>query len=177
MESETATLGAGVLAADLRSDLRVAPDELWRIVSTMDGVNAELRPWMRMTVPREARDRSLAELAESAELAELAEPAVDQPLFSSWLLALGVLPIDRHNLGIRAVWTGGDGRWGFLERSTSWLQARWVHERVIEASARGATVRDRVWISPRIRIVTPLVAAIVRRLFAHRHGVLRGRFA
>ncbi len=157
------------LAFDSTCELALAPAALWATVSTMAGVNDELAPWLRMTTPSEAAGRSLA------------DAPLGEPLFASWLLAFGVLPFDRHLLSIERVWCGeqdatGTARWGFFERSRSWMQREWVHERVIRASPAGATLRDRVWVEPRVAPLAPVVCILVQRLFMHRHRRLRAKY-
>lgn len=39
------------------SELEASVASVWELVGTMNGVNAELRPWLRMTAPPEASDR------------------------------------------------------------------------------------------------------------------------
>ncbi len=138
--------------------LGATPQELWRRVATMDGVNDELRPFVRMTVPAAARGITL-------EDAPLGEPA-----FTSTLLAFGLVPVDRHRLTLVRV----ERDRGFLERSTSLAQRLWEHERTIEADG---TVTDRVTFATRLpgaeRLARPLLAA----LFRHRHRRLSARFA
>ena len=36
------------------SELPAAPDAVWDRIASMDGINHELGPWMRMTSPRGA---------------------------------------------------------------------------------------------------------------------------
>ena len=142
-----------------RSRLRVCPERLWAEVSTMAGVNAELRPWLRMTTPAAARAASIAD----APLGEVA--------FVSWLLALGVLPFDRHALCLIRV----EPERGFLERSSSWLQRVWEHERTLTAIAGGTELVDRVRFEPRVGFTEALARPIVAALFRHRHAQLRAR--
>jgi ligand-binding SRPBCC domain-containing protein len=137
------------------SRVAASPQRVWAHASTMEGVNAELRPFVRMRVPREARGLTIAD----APLGEVA--------FHSLLLAGGVLPFDRHDLRLVRV-DATPPRLGFLEQSTSLLQRRWEHERTIVADGQGSLVTDRVVFEPRIgsaRLVRPVVAA----LFRHRH--------
>ena len=144
-------------AAVVTVTTRVAapPERVWAHARTMEGVNAELRPFVRMTVPADQRGLTIAD----APLGEVA--------FVSVLLAFGVLPFDRHAL--RLVRVDGTGpRFGFLEQSTSSLQRRWEHERTIAGDGAGSLVTDRVVFEPRVgsaRLVHPIVAA----LFRHRH--------
>src|SRR6476469_9745815 len=88
------------------SELPAAPDAVWDRIASMDGINHELGPWMRMTSPRGA------------------ELSVDQvPLgrrwFRSWVLLGGVIPFDYDDLRIERLEPGR----GFLERSSRWPAA------------------------------------------------------
>ena len=134
--------------------------EVWNVVGTMRGVNAELGPWLRMTVPAEA-DKLRIEDAE-----------VGKELFASWVLFLGV-PIDRHYLKLERVDRGR----GFTEKSHSWTESRWVHERTVVPAGRDAcVVTDRLELTPRLRALTPLLVRVVTAVFQHRHRRLRKRF-
>lgn len=126
----------------------------------MRGVNAELMPLIRMSYPAEAGARSL----ESAPTGEL--------LFHSYLLLFGVLPFDRHALTLQQILPGE----GFIEDSTSLLQARWRHERHVVPGKTGCVLTDELLVSPRISLVTPLVRPLVRLIFDHRHRRLHRRF-
>jgi hypothetical protein len=141
------------------SVLRAPADEVWAGAVTLDGVNRELGPWVRMAAPRPLRRVSI-------DLVPRGRVAI-----RCWLLALGVLPFDRHALRLDDV---GE-RW-FRERSTSWLQAAWDHDRRIEDHPEGCLVEDVVGCAPRLSIVAPLVGAIVTFLFRHRHRRLRARY-
>lgn len=124
----------------------------------MAGVNAELGPWLRMSVPEAARERSLAD----APLGQVA--------FHSWLLVLGLLPFDRHALCIVSI---APGR-GFHERSSSWLQRVWEHERtLVPLGPRATELVDRVRFEPRVARAAPLVRPLVAAVFRHRHARLR----
>ena len=149
---------------DFESILDSPAESVWSVVSTMTGVNDELAPWMRMTVPAGHEDLTMTE--------DTGPP----PAFESWLLAGRVLPIDRHSLRLERVITSGDV-FGFDERSTSALQQLWVHQRrVVPNRWGGCIVTDHVEITPRISVATPVVRFVVTRLFKHRHRRLRQRF-
>lgn len=124
----------------------------------MDGVNQELAPWVRMSVPRAARGKQLAELEPGREA------------FVSVLLLLGLVPFDLHHLTLEHV-----HQHGFVEESWSWLQRRWRHERTIEPLPDGCVVTDRVTVEPR-GAPAWLVEPIVRRIFQARHDRLRELF-
>lgn len=146
----------------LRFESRLAAParEVWAAASTMDGVNRELMPLLRMTHPADA-------------------PPLDDPrvrpgvvLFSSWLLLGGVIPIDRHTLTLERVLPGE----GFDERSHSWLQRVWLHQRRVRPQGDGCEVVDALAFEPRVPGTAALVAPIVQSLFEHRHRRLRARF-
>lgn len=153
-----------VVAFEISSVLDAPAATVWSRVSTMDGVNAELAPWVRMTHPA-----TLHSLAEAQDL-------VGRVAFHSWLLAGGWIPFDRHALRLASVDERGDGG-GFVEESTSWLQARWRHERDVESlGAQQCRVTDRLLIVPRVPLARPIVARVVPWLFERRHRVLAETF-
>lgn len=143
---------------ELVSELRASAEEVWAHATTMAGVNEELAPWVKMSVPHAVRGKTLRDIV-------LGEEA-----FVSMLLAGGVLPFDAHHLKLIAL----EER-AFVEESWSWLQRRWRHVRTITPTASGCTVRDKVTFEPRFGPAA-LVAPIVRALFVRRHRVLRRRF-
>ncbi len=143
---------------ELSSSLSAPVDEVWAHASTMKGVNLELSPWVRMTVPAHARDKRLSDLVPGREG------------FVSVLLLLGVVPFDVHHLTIERLDAAG-----FQEDSWSWLQRRWRHERQIVPVRSGCVVTDRVEFAPRLGGAL-VVAPIVRAIFASRHRTLRARF-
>lgn len=142
----------------MTSDVAADPETVWARVSTMAGVNAELGPWVQMSVPPGADDITLAPTGRVA--------------FHSWLSLGGVLPFDRHALTLVEV----RDREGFIERSSSWLQACWGHTRTLTPLDGGTRVTDHLEVQPRVAITAPLTARIVRALFAHRHRQLRAHF-
>lgn len=140
------------------SVLHAEPTVVWSAVRTMKGVNEELSPWVRMTFPPEAT------VIEDAPLGE--------PAFHSVLLFLGVVPFDRHRLVLVEVEPGRR----FLERSSSWLQGLWEHERVIEPHPEGCRLTDRVTFRTRLPLMGVLIQPIVLTLFRSRHQVLKKRY-
>jgi ligand-binding SRPBCC domain-containing protein len=151
------------VSAKIRVDSIVAAPlpEVWAHASSMAGVNRELMPIVRMTYPRAA-----------ASLAAVDEVPLDRVLFASWILLLGVIPIDRHMLRLRAL----DPPHGFREDSWSWMQRRWAHRRTLESvDATRTRVDDEVEFEPRLggaRLLRP----IYQRVFEHRHAVLHRLF-
>jgi ligand-binding SRPBCC domain-containing protein len=142
----------------ITSRLPAPAEAVWARVTTFEGVNDELRPVMRMTAPAHVR--------------ELSEDTVvlGERLFRSWILLLGLLPVDYDDITLVELEPGRR----FLERSPMLSMRSWQHERVVEPDGDGCTVTDRLEFEPRL----PLPAApVVRALFRHRHRRLRRRFS
>jgi hypothetical protein len=139
--------------------LRAEPAAVWERAMSAEGINAELGPLLRMTVPRGLDSLDLHGL----------EPG---PLGRSWLLLFGLIPIDYDEIGLERIEPGR----GFLERSRMLSQRLWEHERTIEAGEKGTVIRDRLAWEPRLplpgRLLRPLVAAV----FRHRHKRLQRHF-
>ncbi len=93
-------------------------------------------------------------------------------LFRSWLLVLGVLPVDFDDLVLIEVLPGR----GFHERSSMLSMRTWEHERWIERADGGCDLHDRLTFEPRIAGTGPLLRMVVRHVFEHRHRRLRRRF-
>jgi hypothetical protein len=127
---------------------------VWARVTSIEGVNHELGPWLRMTVPRRARGLSLDDL----------EP--DRAAGRSWVLLGGVLPIDYDEVTI--VERGPGMR--FLERSPMGSMRFWEHERTVTPRGDGeCEVRDRLTFEPRLPAAGRPARALVAGIFAHRH--------
>lgn len=143
----------------IASTLAATPAAVWERAMSAEGINAELGPLLRMTVPRGV---------ESLDLHNL-EPG---RLGRSWILLFGLIPFDYDDIGLVRVEPGR----GFLERSTMLSARLWEHERTIEAEGEGARIVDRLAWEPRLplpgRLLRPLIAAI----FRHRHRQLSRYF-
>ena len=148
-----------MVALRFESVLAAPADDVWREVSTMQGVNYELMPLMRMSVPAHVAGMSLA------------NAPVGERAFHSWLLLFGVLPIDRHALTFERLYDNG-----FDERSSSWMQRTWIHRRRVEAVAGGTRVTDELDFEPRFWRHELVLRPVIRALFKHRHRRLRRRF-
>ena len=71
---------------EFRSQLRVAPAEVWAWIVSFEGILREMRPWLRMSAPRGVRDLRDVKF----------EPG--KPLFRSRLYLGGFLPIGHSDL-------------------------------------------------------------------------------
>ena len=144
----------------ISSDLAAPPGAVWRHVTGMDGVNDEMKPLLKMTVPPGLRQARIDDL-----------PA-GRPAGRSWLLLLGVLPIDYDDLTIAE---HGPGH-RFREVSTMLTQARWEHERALHAVAGGCRIVDTLAWRGRSAALGALYRLAVPVMFRQRHRRLRRRF-
>lgn len=142
---------------------RLAADcpTVWARVTTLEGVNAELAPWLRMTGPWRSSDL------------DLARAPLNRPWVVSWVLAVGLIPIDRHVLGLERL----EPPRGFREHSWSLLHRDWIHERSLDPLPNGGCqLTDRVAFSPRVPLLGELEVLVVGAIFRHRHHRLRAVF-
>lgn len=146
---------------EITSDLAATRETVLAHATAMSGVNQELEPLLSMTSPRSFRGRSLF------------EAPVGEPLFRSWILLGGVLPIDFDHLCFASI----DPESGFVETSTMLSMSRWRHERrVTRRNDGGSHVVDRISFTPRVRGTGALLARVTQLLFRHRHTKLRALF-
>jgi hypothetical protein len=145
------------------STLGVSREEAWRWITSVRGIATELRPLMGMSVPSGVT--SLADLAFVPE----------QRLFRSRITLFGLLPVDFSDLTLLELKENE----GFVEQSPMGSMRLWRHERRIGAapddaarrSAGRCTVTDLLTFEP--RLARGLTTWAVKRLFTHRHAVLR----
>jgi ligand-binding SRPBCC domain-containing protein len=143
---------------EVSSRLEAPPEDVWSWVVTPEGVNDELRPWLRMTVP--GGDFNL----------DSVEPGT--PIGRSWVLLFGLIPVDYDDITLDEI---DHGR-GFVERSRMLSQRAWQHVRTIRPEGRGALITDAVSWEPRLPLPGAAMRPMFRAIFGHRHRRLRGRF-
>lgn len=139
------------------------PERVWARVVTPEGINDELRPWMTMSMPR------------GKESLTVDNVPVGTPVGRCWMRLFGVLPFDYDDLMIAELWPGR----GFHEESTMLSMRLWRHERSLEPDRDAKTVvRDRLTFELRapLRVLTPIIAAGIGALFAHRQRRLQRHF-
>jgi len=109
-------------AFQITTRLGAPADRVWVWALTEEGINFELRPWLRMTHPK---GLTHARAIDQAPLGEL--------LGRSWILLRGLIPVDYDDLCLAE---RGPGL-RFLEISELGSARRWQHER--ESSRSTAT--------------------------------------
>jgi len=147
--------GAGI---EVSSRLEAPPEVVWERVITPEGINDELGPWLRMTVPGGSFDLNDVELG--------------KPIGRSWVLLLGLIPVDYDDITLIEVDRGR----GFLERSRMLSQRAWQHRRTISPTGPGTLITDSVSWEPRLRLPAGTLRPLFERIFRHRHRRLIERF-
>lgn len=141
-----------------RSIVPAPPSEVWRVVTSPEGINFELMPVMRMTVPLQLKGKAIHEMPQR------------QKIGRSWFFLLGFLPIDYDDITIAELENGRR----FLERSTMMSMSAWEHERTLVERDGGCEVTDRVTFQMRPPLgwvpgAHALIGMALRWLFGHRH--------
>ena len=141
----------------LVSELGADVGTVWARAIDPAGINDELMPLMRMTVPPGAEDFGL----------DLPEPG---RLGRSWVLLFGFIPFDYDDIELVRIEPGR----GFLERSRMLSMRLWEHERTIEPRGEGSCeITDRLAWESRLPLPGALFRPLVRAIFRHRHRRLR----
>jgi ligand-binding SRPBCC domain-containing protein len=155
----------GMRTLTFSSRLPAPADEVWRRVTSPEGINHELMPIMRMTVPSRLRGVNISQISPGTHLGR------------SYFLLLGFLPFDYDDITIAEVDQGSR----FLERSTMLSMRSWSHERTVIPHAEGCEVRDEVSFRTRrpsawVPGWEAAIAAMLRAIFRHRHQRLAAAF-
>jgi hypothetical protein len=144
----------------IASYLEADPDQVWARATSPEGINDELKPLMRMTIPDGMEDGL-----------DPATIALGRPIGRSWILLFGLLPFEYDDITIVRL----EPR-GFLERSKLLTQRSWEHERKVEPEGEGCVISDRVAWQPRLGLPAGALKPVFNGIFNHRHRRLRERF-
>ncbi len=146
--------------------LAAPAEQVWSAALSEEGINFELGPWLRMTMPKAIEPGMTID-----------DAPLGEKLGRSWILLRGLVPVDYDDLCL--VERGPGMR--FLERSQLGSARRWQHEREVVAIGEGTCeISDRLELELRAPLrmlgATGLAERIVRSLFTHRHGRLLERW-
>jgi hypothetical protein len=137
------------------SEIAAPAAQVWERAVTPEGINHELAPILRMTMPRGLRDATIDDVT------------VGEPLGRSWLLLFGFLPVDYDDLALAELDPGRR----FLERSSMLSMRVWQHERIVEPIDEGSCrLTDRLTFTPRLPGMRGLARRIIAFLFRRRHA-------
>jgi hypothetical protein len=140
------------------SELNASAEAVWARAIDPAGINYELGPLMRMTIPKGVEDFGLDDLERGH-------------IGRSWVLLFGLIPFDYDDLSIVRVEPGHS----FLERSTMLSMRLWEHERTVTPLGEGrCRVEDRLAWEPRLPLPGRWLRPVVHAIFNHRHRRLRG---
>lgn len=138
---------------------RVTQAEIWSRITSWEGVNDELAPFVKMTHP--ARFPTVQDV-----------PADGRSHFTSYFLFLGVLPFDAHRLALRELVPPEH----FDEASSNLLMKRWHHRRTVRRDGDAIEVHDCCRFEARLPFSGALLARIYAAVFTRRHARLRAHF-
>ena len=144
----------------VESRLEAAPEAVWERVMSAEGINDEMAPLLRMTVPRGLDGLDL----------DRVEPG---RLGRSWILLFGLLPVDYDDLGLERIEPGRG-----LPRALDDAQPAALGTRAHDRAAGGRRLHGhrprRLGAAPAAagRLLRPLFGAF----FRHRHRRLRRHF-
>lgn len=141
------------------SRLATPAAEVWARAVTWQAVNAELWP-IRMTAPAEWRAR------------EIQSVPCGEPLFRSWILLFGIVPVDLHAFCLESIGPG----FQFQESSNSLVTRQWRHRRVVLPDGEGSMLTDHLEILPRVAWLGFVLAPVYRLVFWNRHRKLKRWF-
>lgn len=139
-----------------------APAAVWASITSIEGVNHEMGPWLQMTVPPEARGLTL-----DAALGSLGEP-----LFASRVLLFGIIPVERMRVTLVELEPGRR----FVEQSPMLTLRYWRHERTLAPEGTNCRITDRLTFAPPVAAFAPILRRVVSAFFAHRHRRLAATF-
>jgi ligand-binding SRPBCC domain-containing protein len=147
------------------SRVAATAEEVWRRAVSPEGINYELGPWLRMTMPASVRGMGIDDVP------------LGEPLGRSWILLFGVIPVDYDDLCLVEREPGRR----FLERSRLLSMATWQHEREVRPVGQVCEVTDRLAFELRRGLAavpgsTRLAQATVAWLFRHRHRRIKAWF-
>lgn len=154
------TAKARAAEISVSSRLNAPPAEVWERVISPEGINDEMRPYLRMTLPPGVEQLD----PESVE--------IGVPIGRSWILLFGLLPFDYDDVTLARLEPGR----GFLERSKMLSQRSWEHERTLKPTDGGCLVTDRVRWQPRLGLPARPLRPVVGWFFRHRHKRLQQHF-
>ena len=159
------------MSVEITSRLPAGADLVWVRAVTPEGINDELRPILRMTMPDGLGEATIDDVETGVTLGR------------SWILLGGILPVDYDDLCLeeidRPANLKGSDPFRFRERSRTASFAVWGHERIVAPAGEGmCTITDRLPWEPkpllaRLPGADRVATAIVGFLFRHRHRRLR----
>lgn len=140
--------------------LPATTQDVWQRVTTPEGINDEMMPFLSMALPREHRATTMATIP------------VGRPAGPAPLRLLGIVPVDVDMLTITEMEPGSH----FQERSWMLSVKRWEHRRAVSDDHGTTVVTDTVGFEPRLPLVHHAMIRVLPLFFEHRHRRLQRHF-
>lgn len=148
------------------SEIDCPVDQVWERVTTQEGINDEMGPYLKMTMPRQFRGRSIADVTPGTRIGK------------SFLLLFGILPFGFDDITIARI---DSGRM-FREESIMTGMRIWVHHRTLEPVGNKTIVTDEITLAPQAPMgLIPgwgkVMSRVLSAFFSHRHRRLNRTLA
>lgn len=144
----------------ISSILPIDKEKLWHAVTNMNGVNYELAPLVRMTVPKTYKGFTIS------------DAPLNQPLFSSLILLFCYIPVDLHRFKLEKVVVNER----FEEYSNTLIHRFWQHTRILTTVKKGTRIEDRLTFQPRLPLLGYFLLPIFQLVFRNRHRKLNDKY-
>jgi len=133
-------------------------DQVWDSITTQEGINLEMGPYLKMTMPRRFRGKSIADVTPGTRIGK------------SFLLLFGIIPFGYDDITITSI----EPRRMFREESVMTGMRIWVHHRTLEPKGDKTVLSDEITLAPQAPMgLIPGWGALLRRIlsafFSHRH--------
>lgn len=140
------------------SEIDCHVDRVWDRVTTQEGINDEMGPYLKMTMPRQFRGQSIADVTPGTRIGK------------SFLLLFGILPFGFDDITIAEI---DPGRM-FREESIMTGMRIWVHHRTLEPLGDKTIVTDEITLAPQAPMgLIPgwgkVMSRVLSAFFSHRH--------
>ena len=144
----------------IQSVVNVETNQLWQVLTNMQGVNYELAPFVKMTIPKEYRDFTIA------------DAPIGEKLFKSVILFFQFIPVDIHHFKLEKVVPNER----FEENSSSLMHYFWKHTRILTTIDKGTLVKDTIQFYPRLPLIGFFLKPIYQLVFKNRHQRLKKKY-
>jgi ligand-binding SRPBCC domain-containing protein len=118
------------------SEVLAPVNMVWELVTIQDGINHEMGPYLKMTMPRAFRGKSIGDVSPGTHIGK------------SLLLLFGVIPFGYDNITVAQIEPGRM----FREESTMTGMRTWIHLRTLEPVDGKTIVTDTITFAPQLPI-------------------------
>ena len=139
------------------SQVNASLEQVWQSITSLEGLTAEMMPFMRLTAPKGFKT--------------LSDIYPRKNNFKSYVLLFGIIPIDTTDLNLKSLILHN----GFVEESNMASMKYWRHKRSLKGvSAYQVLIIDELTFEP-CRFAN-ISIFIIKKFFVHRHKKLKTIF-